>query len=179
MRTISFRLHVLSVVTGALTMTHAVNADEFVTLMAPEYQMTHAVNADEFVTSIASEYQSSLVAPKYQSSLVNMTGPKGFVTQFMTVDRGTLVEQLVELRSSQIERKQELAGELDEKKFDTTDVILTLVLPGGLIYAGYKKAAYASTRNSLTKVSKNIAENSSDLSSLQGRMPPVAVAQLK
>lgn len=146
-----FRLIVLFILTGSLAMSHAVIAGDVVTLMAPQYR----------------------------SSLVNMTGPKGFVTQLLVVDRGTLVEQLSELRSLQIARKQELANLLQEKKFDTTDMLIALVMPGGLVYAGYKKAAYARTRNNLDEVSKNIAVSSSDLEMLREQMWPIAVAQLK
>ncbi len=119
------------------------------------------------------------VAAEDLSSPINIVAPGGFVIQLPAVDIDALAEQLRELRSSLISRKQELANELETKQFDSGDTLLALVMPGGLIYAGYKKAAYARARHDLDEVSENIAEYSVDLALLQEQLQPVAVAQLK
>ena len=150
---------------------HIVRLRQFRSVMlACLLAMSHAVNADDVVTVTVS---------KDRPSLVNIVGPEGFITQLQTVDSGTLADQLQELRSSLISRKQELARELDEKQLDSGDAVLTLLMPGGLIYAGYKKAVYERARNDLAKVNENIAEYSRDLALLQGKMRPVAVARRK
>ena len=119
------------------------------------------------------------VAAEDLSSPINIVSPGGFVIQLPAVDIDALAEQLRELRSSLISRKQKLANELESKQFDSGDTLLALVMPGGLIYAGYKKAAYARARHDLDEVSENIAEYSVDLALLQEQLQPVAVAQLK
>ena len=132
--------------------------------------MTHAVNAGDVVVSTAAEDRSSPI---------NIVGPEGFVIQLPAVDIDALAEQLRELRSSLISRKQKLANELETKQFDSGDTLLALVMPGGLIYAGYKKAACARARHDLDEVSETIAEYSGDLALLQAQLQPVAVAQLQ
>ena len=119
------------------------------------------------------------VAAEDLPSPINIVAPGGFVIQLPAVDIDALAEQLRELRSSLISRKQELANELETKQFDSGDTLLALVMPGGLIYAGFKKAAYARARHDLDEVSENIAEYSVDLALLQEQLQPVAVAQLK
>jgi len=150
MRTHGLRLLVITVLTGALFMPHAVIADDTIP-----------------------------AAQEDRVSVVNLTGPDGFVTQLPAVDSDKLAEQLDELRSLLIARKQELTRELAEDQLDTGDAVLTILLPGGLLYAGYRKAVYEHTRHALEEVSEDIDEFSRDLAFLQGQMSPVAVARLK
>ena len=114
-----------------------------------------------------------------QPELVNMTNPAGFVMQLAVMDSGELVEQLHELRSVQIMRKQALASELDAQQFDAGDTLLTLVMPGGLLYASYKKAAYARVKKNLDEVSEEIAAYAYDLIMMQARLRPVTIARLE
>ena len=104
-----------------------------------------------------------------QAGLVNVVGPQGFITQLQVVDAGTLSEQVQVLRSQLILRKQQLVREVDEKQLDSGDALLTVLMPGGLLYAGYKKAVYESARSDLADVSEEITEYSHDLSALAGQ----------
>jgi len=51
-------------------------------------------------------------------------------------------------------------------------------MPGGLLYAGYKKVRYEQAKNELDRVSIDIEEYSGDLVAMQSRAAPVAVAWL-
>jgi pyruvate/oxaloacetate carboxyltransferase len=108
-----------------------------------------------------------------------MTNPAGFVTQLAVMDSGELVEQLHELRSVQIIRKQVLANELEAQQFDTGDTLLALVMPGGLLYASYKKAAYNRAKKKLDEVNEQIAAYADGLSMMQARLRPVTIARLE
>jgi hypothetical protein len=48
-------------------------------------------------------------------------------------------------------------------------------MPGGLLYAGYKKIRYEQAKNELARVSANIEEFSGDLLALQPKSAPVVV----
>ncbi len=98
------------------------------------------------------------------------------VTQLQVVDADALVEQVQVLRSRLIVRKQQLVQEVDEKQLDSGDALLTVLMPGGLLYAGYKKAAYERARNDLAEVSEDITQYSHDLIALAGQATSVAVA---
>ena len=127
-----------------------------------------AVNADSAVRT---------TMPDDRPEMVSMTDSRGFVIQLPVVDSSALVEQVNALRSAEIARKQVLAGELAETQFDAGDTMLALVMPGGLLYAGYKKAAHARARENLGEVSETIAAYSEDLAMLQAQLQPVSVAQ--
>ena len=101
-----------------------------------------------------------------------------FVVQLPEVDREALIEQLRVLRSQLIERKQALILNVADKKLDGKDAVITAIMPGGLLYAGYKKVRYEQAKNELDRVSIDIEEYSGDLVAMQSRAAPVAVAWL-
>ena len=107
-----------------------------------------------------------------------VTAPDQFAIELPDVDREALVEQVRTLRSRLIQRKQTLVQEVADKKMDSSDTVITVIMPGGLIYAGYKKARYEQAKNELARVTAEIEEFSSDLLAMQSGSVPVVVAQL-
>jgi hypothetical protein len=92
------------------------------------------------------------------------------------VDRELLAEQVSLLRSQLIARKQALVQSVADRQLDGGDALITIIMPGGLLYAGYKKARYEQARNELDRVSADIEEFSGDLLAMQSRSAPVVVA---
>ena len=98
--------------------------------------------------------------------------------QLPDVDRTALIENIRTLRSQLIQRKQELVQSVADKKMDGGDAFITVIMPGGLLYAGYKKARYEQAQNELASISADIEEFSGDLTAMQSGSAPVIVARL-
>jgi tetrahydromethanopterin S-methyltransferase subunit F len=113
-----------------------------------------------------------------QAEQAPVTAPDRFAVQLPDVDQEALVEELVKLRSQLIQRQQKLEQLVADKKLDGGDAIITAIVPGGLLYAGYKKARYLQAKHELARVSTAIEEYSSDLLVMEIRAAPVTVAQL-
>jgi hypothetical protein len=113
-----------------------------------------------------------------EQTLVPISDTGRFTIQLPAVERAVLIEQVVTLRSQLIEHKQALLQNVADKKPDGRDAIITAIMPGGLLYAGYKKARYEQARNELASVSADIEELSADLQTLQSRLAPTVVARL-
>ena len=77
-----------------------------------------------------------------------------------------------------IQRKQTLVQTVEDKKLDSGDAVITVIMPGGLLYAGYKKARYEQAKEELARVIAEIEEFSDDLLAMQSGSAPVIVAQL-
>lgn len=107
-----------------------------------------------------------------------VTAPDRFAIQLPVVDREALGEQLRALRSQLILRKQALVQAVADQQLDSGDAILTAILPGGLLYAGYKRARQAQANSELARVSAEIEELSGDLLALESSATTVMVAQL-
>ena len=99
-------------------------------------------------------------------------------THMPDVDHGALIKMVKKLRSQLIERKQVLVQAVAEKKLDNGDAVITAIMPGGLLYAGYKKLRYDQAKNELDSVSADIEEFSADLLAMQSMSAPEVVAQL-
>ena len=113
-----------------------------------------------------------------EQALVPVNAPDRFIVQLPTVDREALIAQVEMLRSQLIQRKQVLVDIVAEKKLDSGDALITILMPGGLLYAGYKKVRYEQAVNELSHVSSDIEEFSNDLLAMQSTSVPVSVAQL-
>jgi pyruvate/oxaloacetate carboxyltransferase len=106
------------------------------------------------------------------------SSPDHFIIQLPVVDREMLVEQVEKLRSQLIQRKQVLEQIVADNKLDSSDAIITVFMPGGLLYAGYKKVRFEQAKNELDNISADIEEFSSDLLAMQPMPMQMAVAQL-
>ncbi len=113
-----------------------------------------------------------------EQTLAPASNTHQFTIQLPAVDREALIEQVVRLRSQLIKHKQALVQMVADKKLDGRDAVITAIMPGGLLYAGYKKARYEQARNELASVSTDIQELSADLLSLQSRSAPTVVASV-
>jgi len=102
--------------------------------------------------------------------------PGQFIIQLPDVDREILAEDVRTLRSQLIERKQALIQIVADKQLDGGDALITIIMPGGLLYAGYKKVRYEQAKNELDRVSADIEEFSGDLLAVQSWSAPVLVA---
>jgi len=103
------------------------------------------------------------------------TGLLGF--QLPNVDPEALVEKVDTLRTQLIERKEVLMRSLEEKKLDSSDVLIAAIIPGGLLYAGYKKLRYEQAKDELALLNAEIDEFGNDLLAVQAMSAPAAVAQ--
>jgi hypothetical protein len=118
--------------------------------------------------------QQTALAEKAQLPLV-ATSLLGF--QLPHVDHHALVEQVEMLRNQLIERKEVLMRSLEDKKLDSGDVLITAILPGGLLYAGYKELRYEQAKDELARLNAEINEFANDLLAVQAMSAPADVAQ--
>lgn len=109
---------------------------------------------------------------------VPMTAPDHYIILLPDVDHEALLEQVRSLRSQLIQRKQALLQIVADEKLDGSDAIITAIMPGGLLYAGYKKARYEKAKNELARVSVDIEEYSGDLLAMQSTSAQVTIARL-
>ena len=120
---------------------------------------------------------SMLQTAHAEQAPVLLNTPDQLVIHLPEINHETLAEQVRILRSQLIEHKQKLVQIVADKKLDGGDAIITAIMPGGLLYAGYKTAGYEHAKSKLARVNAAIEEFSNDLLALSRSMT-VAVAQL-
>lgn len=113
-----------------------------------------------------------------EKTLLAVAAPNPFVIQLPVVDREALAAQISVLRSQLIQRKQALVQIITDNELDSSDAVIMTIIPGGLIYAGYKKATCEQAKNELASVSADIEEFSGDLLALQSGSASAVIARL-
>ena len=113
-----------------------------------------------------------------EQTLPAVAAPNQFVIQLPDVDREALAEQISVLRSQLIQRKQALIQVIADNELDSSDAVIMTIMPGGLLYAGYKKATCEQAKNELASVSDDIEEFSGDLLAMQTGATSAIIARL-
>ena len=129
-----------------------------------------------FVSMVIFTAAFMLQAAHAEQAPVSMSAAGQFIIQLPDVDREALAEQVRSLRSQLIQHKQALVERVADKQLDGGDALITIIMPGGLLYAGYKKVRYEQAKEELARVSADIEEFSSDLLAVQSWSAPVLVA---
>jgi len=88
---------------------------------------------------------------------------EGFVSNFPSLSRSELIRQLRELRTGLQSRKANLSAAEEEGRFDAKDAVITLVLPGGLLYAAYRQQRHHRIAAQEQEVSRQLEELKADL----------------
>lgn len=109
---------------------------------------------------------------------VESTDPNGLVAQVPTVAREVLVKRIMKLRASLVRHEGELEEAVEDKRLGIGDAIITAIVPGGLLYASYRKHEWDQAKDRLARVSDQIDELSQQLLSFQYVTGSVVVAQL-
>jgi hypothetical protein len=122
----------------------------------------------------------SMLSPAFAAELPEPVAvPAKLAIQLPEVDRDALVELLGELRTQLILRKQELLQLVADSQLDGGDALITAIMPGGLLYAGFKKARYENAISELDRVSEDIDEFTDDILALQSAPLPLPLAMAR
>ena len=107
--------------------------------------------------------------------MAGYTNEDGFVVEVPSIDPQLLAGQLRKLRDELLLRRAELVTEIEDLALDGTDAVLTILLPGGLLYAGYRKHEYELARHRLVEVDAEIDELARDLTNFRVTLGAVAI----
>jgi hypothetical protein len=104
-------------------------------------------------------------------ALVPAANDAGFYLALPTVDTDRLIERISAQRASLTQREQELMQYLD--------VLITLIMPGGLIYAAVRKGNLQQAQAELDQLNSAMDELSRDLVAMQAVAGDLTMAQLQ
>jgi hypothetical protein len=127
-----------------------------------------------FQTAVAGEARSGQ-PPADIYVMAGYTDADGFVVEVPSIDPQLLAGQLRELRAELLLQREELVTEIEDLELDGTDAILTILLPGGLLYAGYRKHEYELAKHHLVEVDAEIDELARDLTNFNVNLGAVAI----
>ena len=103
----------------------------------------------------------------------------GFTVKVPSIDNDVLIDEIAALKIALIRDKQLLSSKVEQKRFKSKDTVLAALLPGGMIYAAYKKSAHAQAVKDVEQVSSQIKEITTDLAALTTIDGPILIAQVR
>ncbi|MCW8929355.1 MAG: hypothetical protein OQL19_03840 [Gammaproteobacteria bacterium] len=83
------------------------------------------------------------------------------------IDTILLAEKVENLRDNYIQYQNKLLKQVTEKALNIGDALITIIIPGGLLYAAFKKNELEQDKEKLLAVDAEINELSYDLIALQ------------
>ncbi len=100
----------------------------------------------------------------------------GFCTSFRVVENGTLTKRIRAGRSTLQQRQATLAQRVSKQKFSGLDALITIVMPGGLLYAAIKRSNQLVKRQELTQLTQDINQLTGDLLTLESASGKLQIA---
>lgn len=109
-------------------------------------------------------------------SLAGLAEHEAQATRTPVIDQYRLSDKLREKISSLVRRKEELVTIRDGNKMSVGDYIFAIIMPGGLLYAGYKKREYYLAKKDLAEVNDEIDRHVNDLDAMQTETGSIVLA---
>lgn len=98
---------------------------------------------------------------------VGLAGHDAQDTQEPPIEPYRLSDEIREKISALVRRKEELVHIREDNKMSVGDYIFAVIMPGGLLYAGYKQREYYLAKKDLAKVAAEIDRYVNDLDTIQ------------
>lgn len=95
------------------------------------------------------------------------------------INSEALVDEIALLRGELLYDEKRLTSLAEEKRFTSKDSVLAALLPGGLLYAAYKKNAHSLAVKDVARASAQLREITSDLLAFTSTAGPVMLAQVR
>lgn len=87
----------------------------------------------------------------------------GFSVMLPHVNIDKLIDDLALLKSELAKDERALAKQVEQKRVKTSDNVLSILMPGGLLYAAYKRHSYSQAVEQQNLLLEQFAEISNDL----------------
>lgn len=111
--------------------------------------------------------------------LAPVANEAGFYVLLPAVDSGRLIERISAQRASVAAREQDVRRYLEEHQLGTKDILITVIMPGGLLYAATRKGRLERAETELADIGTLLDELSRDLVNMQAVAGDLSVAQLR
>jgi predicted transcriptional regulator len=129
------------------------------------------------IWSVQAETGISLMT--FQAGLLYIVQDDGLVTNLPAHATHEMLQHAQSIRSDLQSRQTQCAEDVESTRFKTHDTLITIVMPGGLLYAMNKQQRHAAAKQAYNQVSQQLLDLNEDLARLQVSANQQAFAMLK
>jgi hypothetical protein len=94
---------------------------------------------------------------------VQQQADDGLSVMLPNINIDKLIDDLALLKTELVKDERELAKQVEQKRIKTSDNVLSILMPGGLLYAAYKRHSYSQIVEQQNRLIDQVTEISSDL----------------
>lgn len=131
------------------------------------------------VSALAATPADPATADTTVRSFAPTANDAGFFIALPAVDSRQLIELVKTYRAYLTDREQEVRQYLEDNQLDGKDMLITVIMPGGLLYAAIKKGNLEQAEAELAEIAADRLELSRDLLAMQAEAGQLTVAQLQ
>jgi hypothetical protein len=103
----------------------------------------------------------------------------GFCVSLRNVSDVTLTQHLLELQQDLETQVGILKEEMKRKSFKAIDTLITVIMPGGMFYAGYRMDSYKKSARAMAMASEELNQISDDLNVFQSNDTALVLATVE
>jgi hypothetical protein len=103
----------------------------------------------------------------------------GFIVTVPVAPAGDLMTRIGSYRTALTKRKEILTEKAEDAKPTAKDAVITVLMPGGLLYAAHRTRQYQQAQQALAEVDERLAALAQDLTLLRNTAPVVVARQAK
>jgi len=101
------------------------------------------------------------------SKLLTISHDHGLISNVPVSVTQELTAKVRWLRDSLLAQKEKIVKVIENSQFDTKDAFISIIMPGGLLYASYKKLNHEKAEKELVQVGNDLDGLASDLQMLE------------
>lgn len=130
------------------------------------------------LNALSAYAQSDVQAVQADVSLLPIDHGQGLISYLPAVEKRELAERVKGLRSGLQSQRLKIIDAIQESQFDSKDTLITLLMPGGLIYASHKKLTHEKAKHELGLVENQLDDLAMDLLMLETIKSPMTIAMV-
>jgi hypothetical protein len=115
----------------------------------------------------------------YADGLTVIQDDQGFCYTLEVLDNTTLTSNLIQARDEMRLKQANLENRVKTQKFSFLDTVITVVMPGGLLYAAIVRGKQKGREKQLALVNQDIHQLSADILTFQSAASKLQVASLQ
>jgi hypothetical protein len=117
------------------------------------------------ICSVQAESSDSLT--RLQAGLLYIEQEHGLVTNIPAYNTPETLQHVQSFHAELKSRQAQCEENVENTRFKTHDALITIVMPGGLLYAVGKQQRHAAAKESYTQVSQQLQDLQADLARLK------------
>jgi len=131
------------------------------------------------VASLAEPAAAPVTAATRSPNWATTANAGGFYIDLPAATPDQLIELIKGCRASLTHREEDIARYLDEHRLNAKDTLITVIIPGGLIYAAIRAGDLEQAKAELDEVTEDMDALARDLLAMQAIAGELTVARLE